>query len=71
MEQRREEKELRMLDLESTAPLADATLAKDEDLISPSQRIHNDGPFFERDPHYGILGRDATLGNPRENPLPT
>lgn len=54
--QRREEEEARVHDLKAAAPFRDAALAQEEDLVPAPQRIHDDGPFFERRSHAGRLG---------------
>ena len=45
--ERWEEPELGVLETKSAAALADAALAENDDLLPPSQGIHNHGPLFK------------------------
>jgi hypothetical protein len=54
--ERWEEEKVRVLDLKAAEPFRDAALAQEEDLLPAPQRIHDDGPFFERRSHAGRLG---------------
>lgn len=51
MEKGRKEQKLRPLDFESATPLADTTLAQNNDLLAVSQRVDDYSPFFESDSH--------------------
>ena len=55
VKERREEKELRTFDPEAAAPLADAALAQNDDLLPAPQRIRHNRPFFERRSHIPSL----------------
>jgi hypothetical protein len=63
MEQRGEEKKLPMLDAKTIASFTDTAFAQDEDLFSVSQRIDDDGPFFESRPHKDSLGEQPAFDN--------
>src|SRR2546423_10673783 len=63
MIERWKKKKLRMLDLEPAGPFADAAFAQDDDLLAAPQRIHHDGPFFERNPHGQRLNAQNSFGN--------
>ena len=51
VKQCREQPESRVLDLESVAALGYPAFAQNDDLLSPSESIHNHCPFFERGAH--------------------
>ena len=53
-----------MLDLKATGSLADATLAQNENRIVSAQRIHDQCPFLENDPHEQNLRMEFPVGNP-------
>src|SRR5207247_391955 len=46
---RREQPECRVVYLKLAAPFADAAFAQDENLFAVAERVHDDGPFLERD----------------------
>ena len=51
MEERREKQKSGMFDFEPAVAFADATLAQNDDLFAAPQRVHDDHPLFETNPH--------------------
>ena len=47
MKEGREEQELAMLGLETSSTFVNAAFAQDENLLTPREGIHHDGPLFE------------------------
>ena len=57
---RREQPEFMVIGVKLIALLADAAFAEDDDLLSPSQRIHHDSPLLERDVGTRLHGQPLT-----------
>jgi hypothetical protein len=63
MEERREKQKPGMFHFEPAVSFADATLAQNNDLFAAAQRIHDDHPFFEGNPHEVRLSAQKQFGN--------
>jgi len=63
MEERREKQKPGMFGSEPVVSFADATLAQNDDLFAAAQRVHDDRPFFEGNPHVVRLSAQKQFGN--------
>src|SRR5205809_5260738 len=69
MEARREKQKPGLFDFEPAESFAEATFAQNDDLFAAPQRIHDDHPFFEGNPHPVRLSAQKQFGNGLNCPL--
>src|SRR5438132_13982953 len=69
MEEGREKQRPGMFDFDPARAFAEATFAQNDDLFAAPQRVHDDRPFFEGNPHDVRLSAQKQFGNGLNCPL--